>query len=68
MPKVTRGMEVGVGAGRFAVPLGIRWGIDPSIRMAEMAKARGLQVVAARAEGLPFTVRRFDLVLFVTTK
>ena len=50
MPKVTCGIEIGVGTGRFAVPLGIRWGMDPSIRMVKMAKARGLQVVAARAE------------------
>ena len=50
MPKVSCGIEMGVGTGRFAVPLGIRWGMDPSIRMVKMAKARGLQVVAARAE------------------
>ena len=67
MPKVTRGIEVGVGTGRFAAPLGIRWGIDPSIPMTEMAKVRGLQVVASRAEALPFKDCRFDLVLFVTT-
>lgn len=32
------GMEVGVGTGRFAVPLGIKTGIDPSIRDAELCK------------------------------
>ena len=67
MPKVSCGIELGVGTGRFAVPLGIRWGMDPSIRMVKMAKARGLQVVAARAEDLPFKDCRFDLILFVTT-
>ena len=67
MPQVTRGIEMGVGTGRFAVPLGIRWGMDPSIRMVKMAKARGLQVVASRAEALPFKDCRFDLILFVTT-
>jgi SAM-dependent methyltransferase len=67
MPKVTCGIEVGVGTGRFAVPLGIRWGMDPSIRMVKMAKARGLQVVASRAEDLPSKDCRFDLILFVTT-
>ena len=45
---------MGIKTGRFAVPLGIRWGMDPSIRMVKMAKARGLQVVASRAEALPF--------------
>jgi SAM-dependent methyltransferase len=67
MPNVSCGIEMGVGTGRFAVPLGIRWGMDPSIRMVKMAKARGLQVVASRAEGLPFKDCRFDLILFVTT-
>ena len=34
MPKVTCGIEMGVGTGRFAVSLGIRWGMDPSIHKA----------------------------------
>lgn len=63
----TRGIEIGVGTGRFSVPLGIRWGVDPSIRMGKMAKARGIQVISARAEGLPFKAFQFDLVLLVTT-
>jgi len=67
LPESTRGIEIGVGSGRFALPLGIRWGADPSVRMLEMAEARGLEVVSARAEALPFKSSCFDLVLFVTT-
>jgi len=67
MPRSTLGIEIGVGTGRFALPLGIHWGADASVRMLEMAKARGLKSVSARAEVLPFKASRFDLVLFVTT-
>jgi SAM-dependent methyltransferase len=67
LPRVNRGLEIGVGTGRFSVPLGIRWGVDPSIRMGKMAKSRGIQVISARAEGLPFKAFQFDLVLLVTT-
>ncbi|MEK9141711.1 MAG: class I SAM-dependent methyltransferase [Nitrospirota bacterium] len=60
------GIEVGVGTGRFAVPLGIRFGIDPSRRMLNIARQRGLQVCQAVGERLPFRDGQFDLVLLVT--
>ncbi|TKS58433.1 MAG: type 11 methyltransferase [Nitrospira sp.] len=60
------GMEVGVGTGRFAVPLGIRFGIDPSRRMLNIARERGLRVCQAVGERLPFRDEQFDLVLLVT--
>jgi ubiquinone/menaquinone biosynthesis C-methylase UbiE len=34
-------LEIGVGTGRFAAPLGIRLGIDPSLPMLRIAKTRG---------------------------
>jgi SAM-dependent methyltransferase len=61
------GMEVGVGSGRFAGPLGIRFGVEPSHRMAQKALRRGLEVVSGAAESLPFRNGVFDLVLMVTT-
>lgn len=67
LPKSALGIEIGVGSGRFAFPLGIRWGVDPAVPMLELARARGIQAVSARAEALPFKSDRFDLVLFVTT-
>jgi ubiquinone/menaquinone biosynthesis C-methylase UbiE len=59
-------IEVGVGTGRFAVPLGIRFGIDPSRSMLTIARSRGLHVCQAVGERLPFQDEQFDLVLLVT--
>jgi len=39
-----KGLEIGVGTGRFASPLGIEYGIDPSEKMLEIAKKRGVKV------------------------
>ncbi|MEK6634075.1 MAG: methyltransferase domain-containing protein [Nitrospirota bacterium] len=66
VPATGLGIEVGVGTGRFAVPLGIRYGIDPSGRMLEIARQHGLQVCQAVGERLPFRDGQFDLVLLVT--
>lgn len=59
-------LEVGIGTGRFAVPLGIRYGIDPSRRMLAIARQRGLRVCQAVGEQLPFRDGQFDMVLLVT--
>ncbi|MBN1851240.1 MAG: methyltransferase domain-containing protein [Pirellulales bacterium] len=61
------GIEIGVGTGRFAAPLGLRIGIEPSTAMAMIARQRGIQVVQAVAEALPFMDETFDFVLMVTT-
>ncbi len=60
-------MEVGVGTGRFAAPLGIRFGVDPSPPMARVARERGIQVAMGVGEALPFANASLDLVLMVTT-
>ena len=39
LPKKGIGLEIGVGTGRFAAPLGIKYGIDPSEKMLEIARA-----------------------------
>ncbi len=67
MPESTNGLEIGVGSGLFAAPLGIRRGIDPSIAMLERAKARGIDVIQGVAESLPFAEEEFDFALMVTT-
>lgn len=59
-------LEVGIGTGRFAVPFGIRFGIDPSRHMLAIARQRGLQVCQAVGEQLPFPDGQFDFVLLVT--
>jgi len=67
LPEHSAALEVGVGTGRFAGPLGVRRGIEPSGPMRERARARGIDVVDAVAEDLPFEDGAFDLVLMVTT-
>jgi SAM-dependent methyltransferase len=61
-----RGLEIGVGTGRFAVPLGIEVGVEPAAAMAVRAQRRGIKVVRAVAEALPFRRGSFDLVALVT--
>ncbi len=61
-----KSIEVGSGTGRFALPLGIRVGVEPSSNMAEIAKNRGLEVIRGVAEYLPLKSSCFDLVLIVT--
>jgi len=61
-----RGLEIGVGTGRFAVPLGIAVGVEPAAAMADLARRRGIKVYRAVAEALPFRGDSFDLVLMVT--
>ncbi len=60
-------LEVGVGSGKFAAPLGIRYGLEPSAKMVRLAKENGIEVVRGVAEVLPFEDKCFDLVLMVTT-
>ena len=60
------GLEIGVGTGRFAVPLEIAVGVEPAAAMAVMAQRRGIQVYRAVAEALPFHRDSFDLVMMVT--
>lgn len=66
VPVRGKGVEIGVGTGKFAGPLGIPVGVEPSPRMAELARWRGLRVFEATAEALPFTDGEFDFALMVT--
>jgi ubiquinone/menaquinone biosynthesis C-methylase UbiE len=67
IPREGVGLEVGVGTGRFATPLGIRMGVEPAKAMADMARKRGIDVHDGRAEALPFDDESFDFVLMMTT-
>ena len=66
-PPPARGLEVGVGSGKFAVPLRIRIGVEPSEKMAGKAEEQGIRVLRGVAEKLPFPAAEFDFVLMVTT-
>lgn len=67
VPWQGRGIEIGVGSGRFAAPLGIQVGVDPSPAMLAYAAARGIKTIEGTAENLPFTAGSFDHALVVTT-
>jgi SAM-dependent methyltransferase len=66
LPLSGRGLEIGVGTGRFAGPLGIEVGVEPAKAMAAIARKRGIKVLEAYAEELPFENGSFDFVLMVT--
>jgi SAM-dependent methyltransferase len=67
LPKSGSGIEIGVGTGRFAAPLGIKRGVEPSRSMADLARKRGIEVVPGIAGKLPFKDGEFDFALMVTT-
>jgi len=67
VPWSGHGLEIGVGSGRFAGPLGIAVGVDPSPAMLALAAARGIECVEGVAEDLPFADATFDHALIVTT-
>jgi len=62
-----KGIEIGVGTGRFAEPLGIEFGIDPSLSMLKVALKREIKVIGGIGEYLPVTDNSFDFVLITTT-
>lgn len=62
----SRSIEVGIGSGRFAAPLGITLGIEPSQSLGRMARERGIEVVRGRVEALPIRNASCSSVLLVT--
>lgn len=67
VPKGGRGIEIGVGTGRFGQPLGVSVGLDPSVNMLRIAKKRGIKAISGKAENLPFADKKFDFVLVINT-
>ena len=60
-------LEVGVGSGRFAQALGIETGIDPSVKLLEIAKSRGIITFWARGEEQFFDKETFGTVFLIVT-
>ncbi len=67
LPLNKKGIEIGVGSGRFAEPLNIKMGIEPSQKMIELAIQRGIRVIKGVAEELSVKDEQFDFALMVTT-
>lgn len=67
VPEEGKRLEVGVGTGRFAHLLGVEFGVEPAEKMGLIARKRGIKVVRARGEELPFKDNSFDCVLLVVT-
>jgi len=65
MPKgdYLRGLEVGTGTGKFAHALGITEAVEPADNMRIKAINKGIGVIDAEAEHLPFHDSSFDYVL-----
>jgi len=67
LPRHGNGLEIGIGSGRFAAPLGIKLGLEPSSKMMGIAQARGIEVIGGVGESLPFRDAQFDFATMVTT-
>ena len=67
LPQFKRGLEIGVGTGRFSQSFGIQDGIDPARNALRLAWTRKIKAIQGISEALPYTDNSFDLVLIVTT-
>jgi len=65
LPRDQKGLEIGVGTGRFAADLGIKMGIDPSRGMLDIARERGVNVRFGFGEDIPFLNKAFDYVVII---
>jgi len=61
------GVEIGVGSGQFAAPLGIQHGLEPSDQMRRIAEQRGIMTKRGVAEHAPYQDESFEHALMVTT-
>ncbi|MBL7858905.1 MAG: methyltransferase domain-containing protein [Cyclobacteriaceae bacterium] len=66
--KSLTGIEVYLGSGRLAQALGIMEGVEPSAKMRTLAVRRGIDVMNASAESLPYKDLKFDIVLISLCK
>ena len=55
-------LEIGVGSGRFAQALGIETGVDPSSKLLQMARRRGINAFLGRGEQELFDEESFGSV------
>jgi len=58
-----RGLDLGIGTGIFASRIGVEFGVDPALNPLKLAKDRGVEVIQAMGEYLPFRDKCFDYIL-----
>lgn len=56
---------IGNGTGKFALRLGLPFGIDPSEEMCELARKKGIDARQGTAEDVPYADEQFSLVLMI---
>lgn len=67
LPNADGVIEIGIGSGIFAKPLGIKEGIDPSEAMRKKAEQKGLKVLDAVAEKLPYADNSINGAVMITS-
>jgi len=67
LPASGKGVEIGVGSGIFAGPLGITEGVEPSAAMREKALKKNINVLDGVAENLPYRDKSFHFAVMITT-
>jgi len=67
IPYGKKGIEIGIGTGRFAIPFKIREGVEPSDSMRNYSLRLGLTVHNGTAENMPVEDKSYDFALMVTT-
>jgi SAM-dependent methyltransferase len=60
-------LEIGVGSGRFAQALGIETGIDPSIKLIQMARNRGIKAFQGSGEDELYSQETIGTVFLIVT-
>lgn len=60
-------IEIGVGTGKFAEPLGIFYGVEPSEKMYKIAQKLNINIIKGQAEHLPIKPEIFDWAIMITT-
>ena len=60
-------LEIGVGTGRFAEALKIKYGIDSSAGVLRFAKKRGITVIRGKGEKLPAPDKSFGAIFIIVT-
>ena len=68
IPSVSqRSIEIGIGTGRFAEKLGVKFGLDPAFNPLVVAKRRGVLVVQGDGRRTPFKDDILDQLFLIVT-